>query len=112
MPASYLFLMIAILAEVAGTTALQKSDGFTRLYPSLFVVIGYGIAFFCLSLALRTIPVGIAYAIWSGIGVALIALIAWLFLDQKLDLPAIVGILLIVTGVIIMNLFSKTVVHQ
>lgn len=101
------FLAIAIVAEVAGTTALKASDGFTRLWPSLIVVAGYSVAFFFLSLSLRYIPVGIAYAIWAGLGVVLIVLSSWLIYGQKLDLAAVVGIALIVAGVAILNLVSK-----
>ena len=108
---TWLILLVAIVAEVIGTSALKASEGFTRLFPSLLVIVGYGLAFYCLSLTLKTIPVGIAYAVWSGIGVVLITLVGWLFLGQKLDMPAIIGILLIVSGVALMNLFSKTVPH-
>lgn len=106
----WVFLAVAILAEVIGTSALKVSDGFTRLVPSLVVVLGYGISFFFLSLTLRTLPVGVAYAVWSGAGMALIALIGWLFLEQPLDAPAIVGLVLIGTGVAVLNLFSRSVV--
>ena len=107
----WLILGIAIISEVIATSALKASDGFTRLLPSVIVVVGYGIAFYCLALVLRTLPVGIVYAIWSGVGVALIALVGWLLYGQTLDLPAIVGIGLIVAGVIVLNVFSKTVAH-
>ena len=105
---NHLYLIIAICAEVAGTTALKASEGFTRLIPSAFVVIGYGVAFFFLALTLRTIPVGIAYAIWSGCGIVLISLIGWIFYRQNLDWPAIAGIALILAGVVLINLFSTT----
>lgn len=105
---SWLFLSAAILAEVAATSALKASDGFTRLWPSLIVVIGYGVAFYFLSLTLRAIPVGIAYAIWSGVGIVLISAIAWLAFGQKLDAPAILGVGLIVAGVVVLNVFSKS----
>ena len=107
----WLILGIAIISEVIATSALKASDGFTRLLPSVIVVVGYGIAFYCLALVLRTLPVGIVYAIWSGVGVALIALVGWLLYGQTLDLPAIVGIGLIVAGVAVLNIFSKTVAH-
>lgn len=107
----WVFLSIAIVSEVVATSALKSSEGFTRLLPSLLVVAGYGAAFYFLSLTLRTIPVGIAYAVWSGVGMVLISVVAWLFLDQKLDAPAIAGIVLIAAGVIVMNVFSQTVVH-
>lgn len=107
----WLILGVAIISEVIATSALKASEGFTRLLPSTLVVVGYGIAFYCLSLVLRTLPVGIVYAIWSGVGVALIALVGWLLYGQALDLPAIVGLTLIVAGVIVLNVFSKTVAH-
>lgn len=107
----WLILGVAIISEVIATSALKASEGFTRLLPSALVVVGYGIAFYCLSLVLRTLPVGIVYAIWSGVGVALIALVGWLLYGQALDLPAIVGLTLIVAGVIVLNVFSKTVAH-
>jgi len=107
----WVFLSIAILAEVIGTSALKVSDGFTRLVPSLVVVLGYGISFFFLSLTLRTLPVGVAYAVWSGVGMALIALIGWLFLEQPLDAPAIAGLVLIGAGVAVLNLCSRSVVN-
>jgi small multidrug resistance pump len=108
---NWLFLGIAIVSEVVGTSMLKSSEGFTKLWPSLIVVVGYGAAFFFLSLSLRTIPIGVAYAIWSGIGIVAITAIAWVFLDQRLDTPAIVGILLIVAGVVTMNMLSNSVVH-
>jgi len=105
----WVFLSAAIVSEVIGTSALKSAEGFTRLWPSLIVVISYSIAFFFLSLTLKTIPVGIAYAIWSGVGIALISLIAWVIFGQKLDTAAIIGILLIVAGVMVLNIFSKAV---
>jgi small multidrug resistance pump len=107
----WLYLMIAIAAEVVGTSFLRASEGFTKLVPSVMVVIGYGLAFFFLSLTLKDIPVGIAYAVWSGAGVTLIAAIGWLFLGQKLDAAAILGMSLIITGVVVLNLFSKAGGH-
>lgn len=104
---NYLILAAAIVAEVAATTAMKTSDGFTKLVPSLVTVAGYAIALYLLSLSLRTIPTGIAYAVWSGIGIVLIALIAWVFHGQKLDLPAAIGMAMIIGGVIVMNAFSK-----
>lgn len=103
----WIFLSVAIVSEVIATSALKASDGFSRLGPSLIVVAGYGAAFFFLSLTLKTVPVGIAYAIWSGVGVALIALIGWAVFGQALDAPAIVGLGLIVAGVVVLNVFSK-----
>ena len=108
---NWIFLFVAIVSEVIATSALKASDSFTRLWPSVAVVLGYGCAFYLLSLTLRTIPVGIAYAIWSGLGVVLIALLGWLVFGQKLDLPAVLGMFLIVAGVVLMNVFSKTVAH-
>lgn len=107
----WIYLAIAIAAEVVGTSFLRASAGFTKLVPSLMVVAGYGLAFFFLSLTLEKIPVGIAYAVWSGAGVTLIAAIGWLFLGQKLDAAAILGMGLIVAGVVVLNLFSKTAAH-
>lgn len=108
---NWLYLVIAIGCEVAATSALKASEGFTRPLPSVVVVTGYVLAIYLLSLTLRTIPVGVAYAIWSGVGVALIAVIGWLFLGQKLDAPAIAGLVLIVAGVVVINLFSRTAGH-
>ena len=107
----WLYLGVAIVSEVIATSALKTAEGFTRPLPSLIVVIGYGIAFYCLSVVLRTLPVGITYAIWSGVGVALVALAGWLLYGQALDLAAVVGLTLIVAGVIVLNVFSKTVAH-
>jgi small multidrug resistance pump len=107
----YLFLSIAIVSEVAGTAALKASAEFTRPIPSLIVLIGYGIAFVCLALTLRTIPVGIAYAIWAGCGIVLVALASYALFGQKLDAPAIVGIGLITAGVVVVNVFSGSVAH-
>lgn len=106
-----IFLFIAIVVEVIATISLKLSDSFTRLVPSLVTIIGYCIAFWCLTIPMRTIPAGIIYAIWSGVGIVLIGLIGWLFLGQKLDVPAIIGMLLIIYGVIVINLFSKSVSH-
>jgi small multidrug resistance pump len=105
------FLLMAIVSEVIATSALKSSDGFSRPWPSVVVVIGYGISFYCLALTLRVVPMGVVYAIWSGIGIVLITLVGWLLFDQKLDLPALLGIALIAAGVIVMNVFSKTVSH-
>lgn len=107
----YLYLAIAIVAEVIGTSALKAAEGFTRPLPSLLVVAGYGTAFYFLSLVLRTIPIGVAYAIWSGVGVALIALIGWALYRQTLDAGAIVGIGLIVAGVVVIQAFSRSATH-
>jgi len=107
----WLYLTVAIVAEVVATSALKAAEGFTRLTPSLIVVIGYGTAFFFLSLTLRNIPVGVAYAIWSGVGVFLVSMIGWLVFGQLLDVPAIIGLALIVAGVIILNVFSNSIIH-
>ena len=107
----WIFLSVAIVSEVIATSALKATEGFTRLWPSLIVTVGYLSAFYFLSLTLKTIPIGVAYAIWSGAGVALIALIAWVFFGQKLDTPAVIGLLLIVAGVVVLNVFSKSVSH-
>jgi len=104
----WLILGIAIVAETIATSALKSSEGFSRFWPSAIVVAGYGIAFYCLSLTLRVIPMGVTYAVWSGIGIALITLVGWLVYGQKLDAPALIGIALIIAGVIIMNVFSKS----
>jgi small multidrug resistance pump len=107
----YVYLSVAIVAEVIATSTLQASNGFTRLWPSIVTVLGYAIAFYCLSLTLRTMPVGIAYAIWSGVGIVLIALVGWVLYRQMLDTPALLGIALIIAGVLIINLFSRSVSH-
>jgi multidrug transporter EmrE-like cation transporter len=107
----WLLLAVAILAEVVGTSALKASEGFTRLGPSSLVIAGYALSFYCLALVLRTIPVGVAYAIWSGLGIVLITLVAWVVYDQSVDLAAVLGMGLIVAGVLVLNLFSKTAAH-
>lgn len=104
-------LAVAILAEVVGTSFLKSAEGFTRLWPSLMVVASYLVAFYFLGLTLRTLPVGIAYAVWAGVGVALIAVIGWLVLGQRLDAAAIIGIALIVAGVVVLNVFSRSAAH-
>ncbi len=107
----WLFLAFAIVAEVVGTSFLKASAGFTRPLPTIMVAAGYGLAFFFLSLTVDKVPVGIAYAVWSGAGVTLIAAIGWVFFGQKLDGPALVGMGLIVAGVVVLNLFSKSAAH-
>lgn len=107
----WIFLIVAIVSEVIATSALKSSAGFTRLWPTLIVVSGYASAFYFLSLTLNVLPIGIAYAIWSGVGVALIALISWLYFHQPLDFAAIIGLSLIVAGVVVLNVFSKSVPH-
>ncbi|QER39994.1 multidrug efflux SMR transporter [Acinetobacter suaedae] len=108
---NWMFLFIAIIAEVIATSALKSSDGFSKPIASVVVVVGYIVAFYFLSLTLKAIPVGIAYAIWSGVGIVLITTVAWFMFGQKLDLWGIVGIALIMSGVLILNLLSKTSVH-
>src|SRR5690554_293976 len=108
---AYAYLAVAIVSEVIATTALKASDGFTQFWPSVVTVIGYAIAFYCLALTLRVIPTGVAYAIWSGVGIVLISVVGWLAFKQSLDLPAILGMGLIVAGVVVINVFSSTVRH-
>ena len=100
-------LGIAIACEVVATSSLKATEGFSRPLPTLLTLAGYAIAFWALSVAIRTIPVGIAYAIWCGVGIIAITAIAWIFLKQRLDLPALVGMALILAGVLVINLFSK-----
>lgn len=108
---NYLYLAVAIVSEVTATSFLKESDGFTKLMPSIITAVGYALAFYFLSLTLRTIPTGIAYAIWSGLGIVLISAAAWIFQGQKLDAPAIVGMGMIIGGVVVMNLFSQSASH-
>lgn len=108
---AWLTLAIAIVAEVVGTSALKASDGFSRLWPSVVVVVGYGISFYCLSLVLRSIPVGITYAVWSGLGIVLITLVAWWLYGQTIDAMGFVGMGLILAGVVVLNVFSKSGGH-
>ena len=108
---NYLYLVVAILFEVVATTALKQTDGFTRLVPSLVSIGGYALAFYFLSLPLRTMPVGVVYAIWCGAGIIFITAIGWIWFRQALDLPALAGMGLIMAGVMVINLWSKTVVH-
>lgn len=107
----WILLGLAIAAEVVGTSALKASEGFSKLWPSAIVVVSYGAAFYLLSLTLRTIPVGIAYAVWSGVGVVLIALIGWVVFGQKIDAAGLLGMGLIVAGVLVLNLLSKSSAH-
>lgn len=109
--ATYLFLGAAIIAEVIATSALAKTENFTRLLPSVITIVGYALSFWLLSYPIRVLPTGIVYAIWSGAGIVLITMVAWLAFDQKLDLPAILGLGLIIAGVVIINVFSKSVTH-
>jgi small multidrug resistance pump len=104
---SYLYLAIAIVSEVIGTSALKAANGFSRLGPALLTAVGYGIAFYCLSLSLRTIPIGIAYAIWSGVGIILVSIAGFFLYGQKLDFPALLGIFFILLGVLTIYGFSR-----
>jgi len=109
--ASYLYLAAAIVSEVIGTSALKASEEFTRPVPTAIMLVGFLSAFYFLTLTLRTIPVGIAYAVWSGVGIVMISLIARILFGQKLDAPALLGMGLIVAGVVVINLFSKSSAH-
>ena len=108
---AYLYLAIAIVAEVIATSALKASAEFTKIFPSLIVVIGYGIAFYFMTLVLKTIPLGITYAVWSGLGIVLVAIFGALLYKQIPDIPAIFGMGLIITGVVVIHVFSKTINH-
>ena len=108
---AYFYLVLAVMAETVGTSALQASKQFTRPLPSVLVVVGYACAFWFLSLVLRSIPVGVAYAIWSGLGILFIALIGWLVFRQPLDLPAMIGMAMILAGIIVIQMFSGTASH-
>jgi multidrug transporter EmrE-like cation transporter len=108
---AWLLLALAIVAEVVGTSALKASEGFTRWWPSVLVVLGYGVAFYCLSLVLRSIPVGITYAVWSGLGIVLITVSAWWLYGQTVDTAGVIGMGLIVAGVVVLNVFSNTSAH-
>ncbi|MBB3060316.1 DMT family transporter [Microbulbifer rhizosphaerae] len=109
MKIAYLYLAIAIVTEVIATTALKASEQFTRPIPTVIVVLGYGTAFYMLSLALRTLPVGIAYAIWAGLGILLVAVAGAVVYRQVPDLPAMIGMAMIVGGVVVIHVFSETV---
>lgn len=108
---AWLQLLLAILAEVVATSALKASDGFTRLWPAVIVVLGYSVSFYCLSLVLKTIPVGITYAVWSGLGIVLITLAAWWLYGQTIDTAGLVGMGLILAGVVVLNVFSTSGGH-
>lgn len=107
----FIYLFVAITAEVIATSALKASEQFSKLIPSLIVIAGYMIAFYFLSLTLRTMQVGIAYALWSGVGIVLVSAAGYFLYEQKLDLPAVLGISLIILGVIVINVFSKSASH-
>ena len=111
MPAHYIHLILAIITETIGTTALQASAQFTRFWPSVLCVVAYAASFYLLALALKVMPVGILYAIWSGLGIVLIAVIGLAVFGQKLDLPAVIGMGLIIGGIIVIQLFSNTATH-
>lgn len=111
MPLHYIYLIVAVAAETIGTTALQASNQFTRVAPTMLVVAAYGVAFYFLGIALKYIPVGIAYALWSGLGIVLIALIGFTVFGQRLDLPAVVGLAMIIGGIVVIQLFSNTATH-
>jgi len=108
MPKGYLYLMLAILGEVVATSALKATDGFTQTIPSIIVTVGYAAAFYFLSLTLKTIPLGISYAVWSGVGIVVVSLFGWIYYKQHLDFAAIAGMSLIVAGVLVIHLFSKS----
>lgn len=104
----WLILLIAILSEVTATTSLKLSESFTKIGPSILVVLGYGISFYCLSLTLKSIPVGVVYAVWSGMGISLITIVGWLMFGERLNIPTLLGICLIFTGVMVINIFSAS----
>jgi len=108
---NYLYLALAIVAEVIATTALKRTDQFTRLWPSVIVAVGYLVAFYLLTLVLDRMSVGVVYAMWSGLGIVLVTIVAAVLYRERPDGPAILGMTLIVAGVLLMNLFSKTVSH-
>ncbi|CUH41585.1 DMT family transporter [Ruegeria atlantica] len=111
MPKAYLILLLAVFAETIGTTALQASQQFSRFWPSVLVIVGYGVAFYLLGLTLKFMPVGIVYAIWSGLGIVLIAIIGFIVFGQRLDWPAVLGLAMILAGILIIHLFSSTAGH-
>ncbi len=111
MSAGQIFLVLAIITEVIATSALKATDGFTRPWPSALTLVGYAISIYLLALTVRTMPVGIVYAVWSGAGIVLIAAIAWVYYRQAIDTPGLIGIALILAGVLVVNLFSKTIGH-
>ncbi len=108
---TYLYLALAIIAEVAATSALKASEEFSRLIPSLIVVVGYGVAFYFMTLVLRVIPVGVTYAIWSGLGIVLVTVVGFFLYRQTPDIPAMLGMGLIISGVVVIHLFSRTYSH-
>lgn len=108
---AYIYLATAIVAEVVATSALKASEEFTKLIPSLIVLVGYGVAFYFLTLVLKTIPVGITHAVWAGLGIVLVTLASAVLYNQTPDIPAVIGMGLIVAGVVVINVFSKTIGH-
>ncbi len=107
----YIYLLLAVAAETIGTSALQSSQQFTRLWPSVLVVVAYAISFYLLSMTLKFIPVGVVYALWSGLGIVFIALIGFWVFGQRLDWPAVLGLVLIIAGIVVIQMFSKSVTH-
>ncbi len=107
----YIYLLLAVAAETIGTSALQASQQFTRLWPSVLVVVAYAISFYLLSMTLKVMPVGVVYALWSGLGIIFIALIGFWVFGQRLDWPAVFGLLLIIAGIVVIQMFSKSVTH-
>ena len=104
-------LAIAIVAEVIATSTMKSTNEFTRFWPSVVVVLGYGIGFYCMAISLRVLPVGIMYAIWAGMGIVLVSIVGWVVYKQALDIAAIIGIGLIIAGVIMINVFSESISH-
>ena len=111
MPTHYMVLFFAVVAETIGTTALQASHQFSRLAPSILCLVAYAVSFYLLSIALKVMPVGIVYAIWSGLGIAMIATIGFVIFGQRLDLPAILGLVMILAGILVIHVFSNTTTH-
>ena len=111
MPVHYIYLLIAVITETIGTAAMPASEQFTRFWPSVLLIVAYGISFYFLALTLKYMPVSIVYAIWSGLGIVFIAIIGWLAFKQSLDFAAIAGMGLIIAGVIVINLFSNSATH-
>lgn len=105
---AFAYLSIAIIAEVIATSALKASEGFSQLYPSLITVVGYSVALYFLSLTMKSIPMGISYAIWSGAGIILISTVGWVFYKQQLDIPALIGLAFMIVGIVIINVFSNS----
>ncbi len=111
MTMAYVYLGLAIIAEVIATSSLKATEEFTKIGPTIIMIVGYGVAFYCMTLALRAIPLGITYAIWSGLGIVLVSIVGIVLYDEKLDLPAAIGMGLIIAGVVVINAFSKMVQH-